>query len=32
MVYSPKYGVFVNLGSASRGTAVMRPDLKAVKW
>jgi hypothetical protein len=32
MVYSAKYGVFVNIGSASRGTAVMRPDFSKVNW
>jgi hypothetical protein len=31
-VYSAKYGVLVNLGSASGGTAVMRPDGSQVKW
>jgi hypothetical protein len=31
-VYSAKYGVLVNLGAASRGTALMRPDFSRVKW
>ena len=31
-VYSAKYGVLVNLGHASGGTAVMRPDVSKVKW
>jgi len=31
-VYSAKYGVFVNMGSASRGVAVMRPDLNRMDW
>jgi hypothetical protein len=31
-VYSAKYGVLVNLGANSHGTAVMRPDLSQVKW
>lgn len=32
MVYVAKYGVLVNMGSASKGTAVMRPDVSQVKW
>ena len=32
MVYSAKYGVFVNMGSASRGVAVMRPDVSKIEW
>jgi hypothetical protein len=32
MVYVAKYRILVNVGSASKGTAVMRPDLSAVKW
>jgi len=31
-VYSAKYGVLVNLGAASRGTALLRPDFSQVKW
>jgi len=31
-VYSAKYGVLINLGYASGGTAVMRPDASLVKW
>jgi len=31
-VYVAKYGVLVSVGAASRGTAVMRPDLRAVDW
>ncbi len=31
-VYSAKYGVLVNIGSASRGTAVMRPDFGLLQW
>ncbi|HOX05331.1 MAG TPA: hypothetical protein PK280_02935 [Planctomycetota bacterium] len=31
-VYSAKYGVLVNLGYASGGTAVMRPDVSQMKW
>jgi len=30
-VYVPKYGVLVNLGSASRGTAVMRPEVTSTE-
>lgn len=30
--YVAKYGVLVSVGAASRGTAVMRPDLSAVDW
>ena len=30
MVYSAKYGVFVNIGHAGRGTAVMRPDFSVL--
>jgi RNA polymerase sigma factor (sigma-70 family) len=32
MGYFPKYGVVVHVGSASRGTKVMRPDPGAAKW
>ncbi len=32
VVYSAKYGVLVNVGSHSRGTAVMRPDFSQIKW
>ncbi len=32
MVYSPQYGVFVNMGKASQGTAVMRPDVSKVSF
>ncbi len=32
LVYVAKYGVLVSVGAASRGTAVMRPDVSAVKW
>ncbi|MFW6157787.1 MAG: hypothetical protein ACOC8E_00345 [Planctomycetota bacterium] len=32
MVYSAKYGVFVNMGKASRGVAVMRPDVSQIAW
>jgi hypothetical protein len=32
MVYSVKYGVFVNMGKASRGVAVMRPDVSKIGW
>ncbi len=32
LVYSAKYGVLVNMGNASRGVAVMRPDVSKVKW
>jgi len=32
VVYSAKYGVLVNVGSSSRGTAVMRPDLSHINW
>jgi hypothetical protein len=31
-VYAAKYGVLVNLGYASGGTAVMRPDVSRVTW
>lgn len=31
-VYSAKYGVLVNLGASSKGTAVMRPDFSQFKW
>jgi hypothetical protein len=30
-VYSARYGVLVNVGASSRGTAVMRPDFSAVR-
>lgn len=32
VVYATKHRVLVNTGSASRGTAVLRPDLSKVKW
>ncbi|MFO7900767.1 MAG: hypothetical protein R6V58_17120 [Planctomycetota bacterium] len=32
MVYSAKYGVFVNMGKAARGVAVMRPDVSEIDW
>lgn len=32
LVYVPRYDVLVNTGSASRGVAIMRPDVKALKW
>jgi hypothetical protein len=32
VVYAAKYGVLVGAGSASRGTAVMRPDVRAARW
>jgi hypothetical protein len=32
MVYVARYGVMVNTGSASRGVAVMRPDLRRLRW
>jgi hypothetical protein len=32
MVYSAKYGVFVNMGRAARGVAVMRPDVTEIDW
>jgi hypothetical protein len=32
LVYVAKYSVLVNTGSASRGLAVMRPDVSAIKW
>jgi hypothetical protein len=32
LAYVPQYGVLVSVGSASRGTAVMRPDVSAVNW
>jgi len=32
LVYVAKYGVLVSVGAASRGTAVMRPDVRGVKW
>lgn len=32
VVYVAKYGVLVSVGSASRGTTVMRPDVRAVTW
>jgi hypothetical protein len=31
-VYVAKYRVLVNLGSHSKGTAIMRPDLKRIDW
>jgi len=32
VVYCAKYGVLVNVGSPSRGTAVMRPDFTRLRW
>lgn len=32
LVYSAKYGVLINTGNASRGVAVMRPDVSKAKW
>ena len=32
VVYVAKHGVLVGVGSASRGTAVMRPDASAIQW
>ena len=30
--YVARYGVLVSVGAASRGTAVMRPDVGGAKW
>ena len=32
MVYVAKYGVLVNTGWASRGTSVMRPEVRRMQW
>jgi len=32
VVYVARYGVLVSAGSASRGTALLRPDLSRIRW